>query len=128
MRQIILIALLIFVASEAQADLLKVTGVYSNMRFGTEDVSGVEVFLTYSDKGYFAQIQCAEGAVSSPITVPVHVKNSFVEFSVPTNPVPNSYSCPSGKFNGEISTNGMKGQFEGTDWPGFLKRKNSYWQ
>lgn len=128
MRQLILTALLIFVTAESQADSPKVTGVFSNMRFGTEDVTGVEVFITFSDKGYFAQVQCAEGAISRPVVVPVLVAGPIVEFSVPTDAAPNSYSCPPGKFEGTVSASGMKGRFAGTDWPGFLKRRKSYWQ
>ena len=124
----ILITLLIFFTAEAQAASPRMTGMFSNMRFGTEDVGGVEVFITYSDKGYFAQVQCAEGAISRPILVPVVVAANFVEFIVPVQVEPNSYSCPSGKFKGEVSSKGMKGHFEGTEWPGFLNRKGSYWQ
>ena len=124
----ILAALLIFISAELQAGPPKVTGVYSNMRFGTEDVTGVEIFLTYSMKGYFAHVQCAEGAIGRPLLVPVIVAGSFIEFVVPVESAPNTYSCPPGKFKGEVSASGMNGKFEGIDWPGFIERKKSYWQ
>lgn len=124
----LLIALIVFVSTESQAGSPKVTGVFSNMRFGTEDVTGVEVFLTCSMKGYFAQVQCAEGTISRPVVVFVTVAGSSIEFTVPVESVPNAYSCPAGKFKGEISANGMHGHFEGLNWPGFLERKKSYWQ
>ena len=128
MNRSILIALLVFSCSEARAELPRMTGVFSNMRFGTEDVSGVEIIITNSDKGYFAQVQCAEGAISRPILVPVSVAANFIEFIVPVKVESNSYSCPPGKFKGEVSTKGMKGAFEGRRWPGFLSRRGSYWQ
>jgi hypothetical protein len=128
MSRPLLVALLFAMSSGSHAASPKVTGVFSNMRFGTEDVTGVEVFVTYSDKGHFAQVQCAEGAISRPIVVPVLVAGSHVEFSVPTDSAANKFSCPAGKFKGEVSAKGLRGQFEGTDWPGFLKRSKSYWQ
>jgi hypothetical protein len=128
MSRSILVALLVALFSESQAASPKVTGVFSNMRFGTEDVTGVEVFVTYSDKGHFAQVQCAEGAISRPVVVPVLVAGSYIEFAVPADSTPNAYSCPVGKFKGEVSAKGLRGRFEGTDWPGFLKRAKSYWQ
>ena len=123
-----LIALLVFASAVAHAAAPKITGVFSSMRFGTEDVTGVEVFITSSGKGHFAQVQCAEGAISRPVVVPVIVTGSLVEFVVPTESAPNTYSCPPGKFKGEISASGMTGRFEGLNWPGVLARKKSYWQ
>jgi hypothetical protein len=127
MIRLILITLLIFFSEGALAASPKITGIFSSMRFGTEDVSGVEVIISYSDRGYFAQVQCAEGAISRPVLVPVIVAATFIEFIVPVKAEPNSYSCPQGKFKGEISNKGMSGHFEGTKWPGFLKRSGSFW-
>ena len=127
MNKLILAAVLAILSAESQADSAKATGIFTSMQFGSEDVRGVEVFITYSDGGYFAQVQCAEGAISRPVVVPVSIAGPFVEFSVPKDLTPHSYSCPSGKFKGEISANGIKGHFEGTNWPGTLKRTNSYW-
>jgi hypothetical protein len=98
------------------------------MRFGTEDVSGVEIFITYSTNGYFAQVQCAEGSISRPVVVEVRVAASLIEFSVPPRSDQNSYSCPSGKFRGVVSDRRINGSFDGTNWPGILQRKKSYWQ
>ena len=123
-----LLALLLFASAVAHAASPKITGVFSSMRFGTEDVTGVEVFVTSSGKGYFAQVQCAEGAISRPVVVPVVVTGSLVEFVVPPDTTPNTYSCPPGKFKGEISASGMTGSFAGLNWPGVLARKKSYWQ
>lgn len=128
MFRVFTFALLMTVAALGQAAPPKMTGVFTSMRFGTEDLSGVEVFITLSDRGYFVQVQCAEGAVSSPVVVPAVVSGSSVQFDLPAGPGPNIYSCPSGRFIGKASASGMKGHFEGTDWPGFLRRKRSYWQ
>jgi hypothetical protein len=105
-----------------------VTGVFSNMHFATEDVLGVEIFVTLSDEGYFAQIQCAEGAVSKPVIIPVVVDGTRIEFDIPAHPGTTGYTCPAGKFKGEVSAAGLKGTIGGTGWPRFLKRKKSYWQ
>lgn len=128
MNRAILLTLLIISSSLAYAAPTKVTGLFSNMHFGTEDVSGVEIFITNSTNGYFAQVQCAEGAISRPVVVEVHVSGSLIEFSVPPNSDQNSYSCPSGKFKGIVSDLVIRGSFEGTNWPGILKRQKSYWQ
>lgn len=128
MNRTILLTFLIISSTLASAAPLKVTGLFSNMRFGTEDVNGVEIFITYSTNGYFAQVQCAEGAVSRPVVVEVRVTASLIEFSVPPSSDQNSYSCPSGQFKGVVSDRGIKGSFDGMNWPGTLKRKKSYWQ
>jgi hypothetical protein len=60
--------------------------------------------------------------------VDVHVSGSSIEFSVPPNSDQNNYSCPPGKFKGIVSTLGIRGSFEGTNWPDTLKRQKSYWQ
>lgn len=124
----LLIAIATLLASSEALPDTSITGFYSNMRVGTEDVSGVEVFITYSDHGFFAYVQCAEGAISQPILVPVSKSLSVIEFVVPVPNEKNSYACPSGKFKGVMSSKGLSGYFEGTDWPGFLMRKGSYWQ
>lgn len=128
MNRTILLTFLIISSTLASAAPLKVTGLFSNMRFGTEDVNGVEIFITNSTNGYFAQVQCAEGSIRRPVVVEVRVTASSIEFSVPPSSDQNSYSCPSGKFKGVVSDRGIKGSFDGTNWPGTLKRKKSYWQ
>lgn len=128
MKRATLFTLLIISSSLASAGPPKVTGLFSNMRFGTEDVTGVEIFITHSTSGYYVQVQCAEGAISRPVVVEALVSGSLIEFSVPPKSDPNSYSCPTGKFKGIISAREIKGSFEGTNWPSILKRQKSYWQ
>jgi hypothetical protein len=104
----------------------KVTGMFSSLRFGTEDVSGVEMYVMYSHSNYYAALQCAEGAPGIPEIVKLSVSASSISFVVPAN---SGSSCPSGAtFSGELTASGIKGSFSGTDWPGFLKRGKGYWQ
>lgn len=128
MKRATLFTLLIISSSLASAGPPKVTGPFSNMRFGTEDVTDVEIFITHSTSGYYVQVQCAEGAISRPVVVEALVSGSLIEFSVPPKSDSNSYSCPTGKFKGIISAREIKGSFEGTNWPSILKRQKSYWQ
>jgi hypothetical protein len=100
MIRTLLVLLLIALTAEVQSASPKVTGIFSNMRFGTEDVYGVEIFITYSSKGYFAQVQCAEGAINRPVVVPAIVAGSSVEFLVPTISATDTYSCPPGNSKG----------------------------
>jgi hypothetical protein len=113
----------------------QVTGVYSNMRFATEDVSGVEIFLLNSDDGYFALLQCAEGVVSKPVLLPATVSgpllypDGFKGYELEIQAHSDSAShCPKAKFRGVIRAPGLKGHFDGTEYPGILSRRRSYWQ
>lgn len=115
----------IFMTSSVWASKLKITGVYSNMRFGTEDVTGVEILLVFSRAGYYAVMQCAEGAPGVPMVLPAKVAGSSVEIEPPLS---KDSRCPNSKFRGTIEESGLRGTFEGTDWPGFLERGSSYWQ
>jgi hypothetical protein len=128
MNRVILFTVLIISPCLANAAPVKVTGLFSNMRVGTEDVSGIEIFITNSTNGYFAQVQCAEGAISRPLVVDVRISGSLIEFSVPPDSDQDGYSCPAGKFKGIVSALGIKVGFEGTNWLSTLKRKKSYWQ
>jgi len=97
------------------------------MQFGTEDVTGVEIFLVFSRSGYYAVMQCAEGAPGVPVVLPVKVAGNLLEIEAPLRKE-NDSGCPASKFLGTIEEAGLKGSFEGTEWPGFLKRGGSYWQ
>jgi hypothetical protein len=128
-----LLFLVTCVSNAWQDKITYITGIYTNMHLGTEDVTGVEVSVTYAEKSYFAVVQCAEGAISRPIVVPAIVRPATgegypIEFVIPPEQVRDRYVCPAGKFVGVISKEGMKGHFEGTNWPNFLKKGNSYWQ
>jgi len=122
-------ALMLIANFAAAAEPPKVTGIYSNMRFGTEDVTGVEVFIVLSHiRGhgqYQATVQCAEGALGVPEVVPVMVSGTSISFKITSE----QSGCPTASFTGQITKLGLAGTFEGaTDYPGFLKRGRSYWQ
>ncbi|NGY04897.1 hypothetical protein [Solimonas terrae] len=107
------------------ADPVKVTGMYSNMHFATEDVIGVEVFIVYSRNEYQAVVQCSEGAVGVPQVVPLSVSGSSVSFTVTSE----LSGCPTSSFTGVVTKSGLQGSFAGTEnYPGLLKRGRSYWQ
>ena len=104
----------------------KVTGMFSNLRFGTEDVTGVEMYVVFSHGNYYATVQCAEGAPGIPETVQLSVSGLSVSFVVPEN---SASGCPVGAiFTGQVTASGIRGTFAGTDWPGFLQRGKGYWQ
>jgi hypothetical protein len=119
------LALILSPSAFAQAESPRITGLYSNMRAGTEDLSGVEVFLVRGEGGYFATVQCAQGVPGKPVLVPALVSGRVVEFQLPADA---KTLCPAAKFRGELRDDGLKGAFEGSDWPGFLTRSRSYWQ
>ncbi len=104
----------------------KVTGMFSNLRFGTEDVTGVEIYVVLSGGDYYATVQCVEGAPGIPETVKLSVSGSAVSFVVPAN---SSSGClPGAAFTGHVTATDLKGNFSGTNWPGLLKRGKGYWQ
>ena len=104
----------------------KVTGMLSKLHLGTEDVSGVVLYVMYSHGHYYGSLQCAQGGPGIPETVELSVTGSSVSFSVPANSA--SGCAPGATFSGEVSATGIKGSFADTDWPGFLKRGKGYWQ
>jgi hypothetical protein len=104
----------------------KVTGMYSNLHFGTEDVTGVEIYVVYSHGNYYGSLQCAEGSPGIPETVKLSVSGSSVSFVVSSD---TSSGCASGAtFTGHFTALGIEGTFAGTDWPGLLRRGKGYWQ
>lgn len=129
MKAIAVAAVSLIASFAAAAEPPKVTGIYSNMRFGTEDVTGVEVFILFSqfrgNSQYLATVQCAEGVPGVPEVVPVMVSGTSVSFKITSE----QSGCPTVSFAGQITELGLAGTFEGTaDYPGFLKRGRSYWQ
>jgi hypothetical protein len=102
-----------------------VTGTYSSLRFGTEDLTGIEITVVYGGHGYFAMVQCAEGEPGTPVLVPAQVSSTTLTFLLPAS---SQSGCPAGAFRGTISSKGLTGNFEGESEPSFLKRGRSYWQ
>jgi hypothetical protein len=106
----------------------KVTGIFSNLHYVVEagDVMGFEIFILYGgNSGYYAVVQCANGWPSKPAVVAATVRRNEVEFSLHSDV---DSHCPEGIFKGRVTTQGLNGVFESTEYPGFLKRKRSYWQ
>ncbi len=128
MARIVTILILLLVSSLAWGAIkTKVTGLFSDMRYISEagDVLGTEIFIVYSNSGYYAVMQCAEGAPSKPVVVSASIKDNEVKLE-PHNDL--SSHCPMATFTGQITSSGLRGKFEGTDYPGLLKRQRSYWQ
>ena len=124
--KLVLLAAIAALSSLSHAAEPKVTGMFSSLHFGTEDVTGVEMYIVFSHGNYYATVQCAEGAPGVPETTKLSVSGLSISFVVPAN---TSSGCPSdATFTGQVTTAGIKGAFSGTDWPGFLKRGKGYWQ
>lgn len=128
MARFITILVLLLASNMAwSATKTKVTGLFTDMHYISEagDVLGTEIFIIYSNSGYYAVMQCAEGAPSKPVVVSASIKGNEVKLE-PHNDT--SSHCPMATFIGQITPNGLRGKFEGTDYSGLLKRQRSYWQ
>lgn len=110
--------------ASAEASQTRVTGIFSDMHFVQEagDVVGMEVFIMYTEKGYYAVVQFAEGTPLIPVIVPVNVDKSSVRFIVPLA------TGASGKFLGVVTEEGLLGKFENGGDKFKLMRRKSYWQ
>jgi hypothetical protein len=116
--------------SIAEALPKNLTGIYSNMSYNRQggDVNGIEIFITYSKKGYFVHFQDAEGSPNIPIIVPAILKENTLTFVLPER---NGYM---GEFRGVFKKNQIVGHFDagqinylgGVNFN--LKRGLSYWQ
>jgi len=105
----------------------QVTGIYSNLRLipSEGDVVGTEVFILSSGTAYFVLVQCAEGVLGPPELLPATVEYPTVKFTVPEH---TASMCLAGEFEGTLTSRGLNGAVRGSDWPGFLPRKKSFWQ
>ena len=123
----IILALLLASNLAFSAAKNKITGLFSDMHYISEagDVIGAEIFIISSDSGYYAIMQCAEGAPSKPVIVSASINGTTVKLE-PHND--QSSHCPMAPFIGRITSNSLRGKFEGTDYPGLLKRQKIYWQ
>jgi len=100
-----------------------VTGIFSDMYYSAEggDVVGTEVFIMYTNQGYYATFQMAEGVPSVPALVQVSVDGVNVSFSVPE-------AQGGGMFRGHVTARALVGTLEEGRDPLNLKRGKSYWQ
>ena len=103
------------------------TGVFSNLYVDREsgDLSGMEIFIMHSNKGYYLTYQCAAGEIAEPVLVKGKITGSVIEFTIPDT---FKYFCDFGDFRGIISRNGIRGKFINSNKSVFLKRKESFWQ
>lgn len=103
------------------------TGTYSSLhRTPSEDDVGMRVVVGYSNRGWYAILQCAGGNIDRPVVVPVQVDEStrtiqFAEHDDSDN------GCPQEAFTGRYSSGGLKLTFPGGYDPGVLKRGESIW-
>ena len=104
----------------------KLTGVYTNLEYSSEsgDVIGMEVFLVYSKKGYYAIFQDSEGEPSIPVVISAKIDSKNITFIIPRN----SGTSYSGEFKGRFTERGLVGAFKGIKQKIILERRNSYWQ
>ena len=119
MRNLLLITMFSLVASSATAvsPVTKVTGIYSDLHYIADagDVLGMEILIVLGgEQGYFAVLQCAEGLPSKPVVVAATVRGAEVEFA--PHDEPNSH-CPKARFIGTVTRAGLRGKFEGTNYP-----------
>lgn len=100
-----------------------VTGIFSDMYFSPEggDVVGTEVFIMYTNKGYYATFQVSEGVPSVPALVRVSIDGVNVSFSVPDEQ-------GGGVFRGHVTPDALVGAFDGGRGSLTLKRGKSHWQ
>ena len=125
MRQVNVAFVALLLASVASAAEPRVTGTYSSLRFGTEDLTGMEVSVLYGGHAYYVLVQCAEGEPGVPALVPARVDGLALSFQLSES---SRSGCPTTPFRGTIGSKGLSGRFGGMAWPGFLKRGPSYWQ
>lgn len=120
----ILVPLLVFPQASTKKKQ-QLTGIYTDMRYNEEggDVLGMELYLVYGGRGYFATVQCAGGAPSRPVIVPVQISGNRVTFRLPESLPECGIS-----FTGVITAKGLKGRFEGEETDRWLPRRNGYWQ
>jgi hypothetical protein len=120
------IGLFSLIAPASAADAI--TGTYSTLRYVAEggDVVGTEITIVSAGRhGYFAIIQCAEGAPSKPVVVAAMVSGTHVEIAANSDV---DCDCPKSEFIGEVTPKGLIGTFGNTKYPGVLPRRASYWQ
>ncbi len=108
----------------AQTTKLKVTGIYSNLRYIQEggDLLGMELLVVPSEAGYTGFVQIAEGGAPYTAVVPVVATGSRISFTLPSD---GAYGAM--KFDGELKGASLVIKSpEGANET--LMRGKSYWQ
>jgi hypothetical protein len=125
MRTLLATLTLFLVAGAAQPAEPHVTGTFSSLHFGTEDLTGVEISVVFGGNEHYVIVQCAEGTPGVPEVAVAHLHGTDISFQLS---LATRSGCPATEFRGTISNKGLTGTFSRSDWPGFLKRGRSYWQ
>ena len=109
---------------------VRVTGIYSDLTYSEQsgDMRGTEIMISYSEAGFYAIVQGAEGPLGCPVLVRALVNELTIEFVLP--PEPCMFGVPAGlRFLGVVSADGLRGHFEGYATSEFvLPRGQSFWQ
>jgi hypothetical protein len=135
---LVILGLMLGLAADAQLPVLP-SGLFSDMRYIKEagDVVGTEIFITYGDGEYWAQVQRAEGEPSEPHLAKVDVQGTKLSFELAFNETHIEYTNGIGRpkvvhynphFDGEFSRDRLVGKFNTDGRMLTLKRGKSYWQ
>ena len=104
---------------------VQVTGTYSTLAFASGRTTGMEIFILRGPESrYFALVQCARGALGTPVLLEATVVADDLGLPAITD---SRSGCPTGAFRGHVQPSGIKGSFNGgaNIW---LPRKDSAWQ
>jgi len=117
--------LIVFVDSYVLADEIKYTGTFSSITYNEEsgDLSGIELRIIFTKKGYSGMLQICEGGAGNLIIVQPTIEKGNIRFSI-------ADKLYSGGFDGFIRADGIHGKFTFSGNVGsveFLPRKKSYW-
>lgn len=102
-------------------------GQYSSLvRTESEDDVGMKILVGYSNRGWYAILQCAGGNLDRPVVVTAQVDKDkrtirFARHDDPDN------ECPREAFVGRYDANGMNLSYPGGYDPGTLKRGRNLW-
>ncbi len=102
-----------------------VFGTFSDLRYNHQggDLLGTEITIIPQYRSAYAIVQCASGAVTDPVFVPVQIKGNRITFQIENG------SLCTGKYTGNIRSRGMLLSVRESDnsGNGFLPRRKSYW-
>lgn len=113
------------VANCALADGVKYTGTFSSIAYNDEsgDLSGVELRIIVTKKGYVGTLQICEGGAGNLIVVHPTIEKGSIRFAI-------ADTLYGGSFAGSIQEDGIHGKFTFSGNVGameFFPRKKSYW-
>ena len=102
-------------------------GQYSSVvRMPSEDDVGMRVVVGYSNRGWYAILQCAGGNLDRPVVVMAQVYEDTRTIRFARHDDPDN-ECPREAFTGRYGASDMKLTFPGGYDPGTLKRGRNLW-